>query len=53
MGKEERRRIGTLGREHVEENYNFNKLQDKWVEIIDNIVEDEKSYNGIRFKEVA
>jgi len=53
MGKEERRKLGTLGREHVEKNYNFNKLQEKWVEIIDKIIKKEESYNGIRFKEVA
>ena len=53
MGKEERRRIGTLGREHVEENYNFVQLQEKWVEIIDKIIEEKGNYNGIRFKEIA
>ena len=35
------------------ENYNFYKLQDKWVEIIDQVFEKNKNYNGIRFKEVA
>ena len=53
MGKEERRRIGTLGREHVEENYNFVQLQEKWVEIIDKVIEEKGNYNGIRFKEIA
>ena len=53
IGKEERRRLGTLGREHLEENYNFIKLQQKWVEVIDKIIEEKGSYNGIRFKEVA
>lgn len=53
MGAEERRHLGTLGREHVEENYNFHKLQQKWVEIIDKVIEERESYNGIRFKEVA
>ena len=53
MGKEERRRIGTLGREHVEENYNFIQLQEKWVEIIDKVIEEKGNYNGIRFKEIA
>jgi len=53
MGKEERQRLGNLGKKHVEENYNFNKLQSKWVEVIDKIIEDKGSYNGIRFKEVA
>ena len=53
MGKEERRRLGTLGREHVEENYNFVELQQKWVEVIDKVLENKKNYNGIRFKEIA
>jgi len=53
MGKEERKKIGMLGRKHVEKNYNFLKLQEKWVEIIDKIVEQKENYNGIRFKEVA
>ena len=53
MGKKERRHLGTLGREHVEENYNFVELQQKWVEVIENIMEQKGNYNGIRFKEVA
>lgn len=53
MGKEGRRHLGTLGREHVEENYNFVELQQKWVEVIDKVIEQKGNYNGIRFKEVA
>ena len=53
MGKEERKRIGLLGKDHVEENYNFNKLQEKWVETIDKVLEEKDNYNGIRFKEIA
>ena len=53
MGEKARKELGALGREHVEKNYNFVKLQDKWVEIIDNIINDKEKYNGIRFKEVA
>ena len=53
MGKAERRRVGTLGREHILENYNFVKLQNKWVEVIDEVMENKENYNGIRFKEVA
>ena len=53
MGKEGRRQLGTLGREHVLKNYNFVNLQNKWVEIIDKVIEERGSYNGIRFKEVA
>ena len=53
MGAEERKRLGTLGREHVKTNYNFTTLQSKWVEIIDEVLENRENYNGIRFKEVA
>jgi len=53
MGKAERRRVGSLGREHILENYNFVKLQNKWVEVIDKVMENKENYNGIRFKEVA
>ena len=53
MGKKERDRIGLLGRQHVMKNYNFHDLQQKWVEIIDKVIEEKGNYNGIRFKEVA
>jgi len=53
MGKEGRRQLGTLGREHVEQNYNFIELQQKWVEVIDKVIEKKDIYNGIRFKEIA
>ena len=53
MGAKERRKIGMLGHKHVEKNYNFQKLQQKWVEIIDEVLKEKHSYNGIRFKEVA
>jgi len=53
IGKVGRRQIGALGRKHVEENYNFEHLQTKWVELIDKIIEQKGTYSGIRFKEVA
>ena len=53
MGKAERRRVGTLGREHILKNYNFVELQNKWVETIDKVIENKENYSGIRFKEVA
>ena len=53
IGKEERKRLGILGRKHVEKNYNFVNLQQKWVEIIDKVIEERSDYNGIRFKEIA
>jgi len=53
MGKEGRKNLGMLGREHVMKNYNFYELQKKWVEVIDQVLENKENYNGIRFKEVA
>ena len=53
MGKEGRKQLGILGREHVMKNYNFHDMQKKWVEVIDKIILKEEKYNGIRFKEVA
>tara|TARA_Y100001938_G_scaffold106614_1_gene145548 strand:+ start:9972 stop:11231 length:1260 start_codon:yes stop_codon:yes gene_type:complete len=59
MSPDKRKKLGSDGRAHVLKNYNFEKLQQKWIEVIDKIVEEEgswetrKNYNGIRFKEVA
>ena len=59
MTSDKRKKLGLDGRQHVLKNYNFEKLQEKWVETIDQIVEEggswetRRDYNGIRFKEVA
>ena len=59
LTSEKRKALGMKGRQHVLDNYNFENLQKKWVEVIDQIVEENgswetrKNYNGIRFKEVA
>ena len=53
MGPEGRKQCGILGREHVLKNYNFINLQNKWIEVIDTIIENREEYNGIRFKEIA
>ena len=37
MSREERREIGTLGRAHVEKNYNFKTMCDNWVKHMDMI----------------
>ena len=55
----ERRKMGMMGRKHVETNYNFENFNSTWVEFIDKVVEEGGSweartnYNGIRFMEVA
>ena len=54
-----RRKMGMMGRKHVEENYNFQTFKKTWVNFMDKIVEEGGSwetrtnYNGIRFMEVA
>ena len=59
MGKEERKKIGLLGREYVLKNYNYESFSQKWVSLMDKIVKDQgswdkrKNYCGIRFMEVA
>jgi len=55
----ERRKMGMLGRKHVEDNYNFENFNSTWVEFIDQVVEEggswetRSNYKGIRFMEVA
>ena len=53
MGAKERNRLGILGREYTIENYNFVKMQEQWVSLIEKVLEDKDKYNGIRFKEIA
>ena len=59
MSQESRRLMGMKGRQHVISNYNFDKFQSQWVELMDSIVEkhgsweNRKQYDGIRFLEVA
>lgn len=59
LGKKGRKKMGLKGREHVLKNYNFNNFTNSWIQLVDSIVEEEgswstrKSYNGVRFKEVA
>lgn len=55
----ERRKMGMMGKKHVEDNYSFKGFNESWVNFIDKIVEEggswetRKNYNGIRFMEVA
>jgi spore maturation protein CgeB len=39
MTKDEREELGRKGSEHVNKNYNFEKLTQKWVTIMDQICE--------------
>lgn len=59
ISTEERRKMGFMGRKHVEENYNFENFKKTWIDFMDKIYEEEgswenrKNYSGIRFMEVA
>ncbi len=49
----DRRKMGALGRLHVEQNYTFNKFKTDWVKIMKKVYEEGNNYNNILFKEVA
>ena len=59
MPEQERKRIGKLGREHVEKNYNFDNFNKQWVELVDRVIEERGSYESRKkydrweFKEIA
>jgi len=59
MTAEARREMGQKGRQHVINNYGFDKFKKTWVEAMDKVHEkngswsNRKNYSGIRFKEVA
>jgi len=59
MSNESRREMGMKGHKHVEENYNFEDFKQKWVSLMDSVIEkngsweNRQNYNGIYFGEVA
>jgi glycosyltransferase involved in cell wall biosynthesis len=59
LGPEGRRELGAKGRQHVVENYNFEKFNTQWVDLMLKVYEEEGSWetrknaNRIIFKEVA
>ena len=59
MDKKSRRDMGTAGRKHVEKNYNFEKLQESWIELMDNVYQkcgswnDRKGYKNWELKEIT
>ena len=58
LPESEREALGELGMKHVQENYNYNDFCDKWVEVIDSVIEKNgswetrKNYSPILFEEV-
>jgi hypothetical protein len=46
MTKDQRRLLGVRGRQHVVKNYNFNKFNKSWVNLVDSIVESRGSWGS-------
>ena len=46
MPKQERQKLGVLGREHVQKNYNFEKFNKSWIELMDKIIEEKGSWDS-------
>ena len=59
MPLQERERLGKRGRKHVEDNYNFEDFNRRWVELVDKIIDERGShqeramYESWQFKEIA
>jgi len=45
MTKEQRKLLGIKGRQHVIENYNFDKFRKQWIDLIDSVVENHGSWS--------
>ncbi len=50
MSKEDRNKLGSLGRKHVETNYNFDNLHEKWVNLLEDTYETNGSWPNKNFK---
>jgi glycosyltransferase involved in cell wall biosynthesis len=46
MPRQERQKLGLLGREHVQKNYNFEKFNKSWIELMDKIIEEKGSWDS-------
>ena len=59
MSKEDREKMGSLGTQYVRENYNFDKFNKSWIDLIDSVVErygswdTRKGYKAWELKEVV
>ena len=58
MSEEGRTEMGLKGRKHVQDNYNFEDFNERWINLVDGVVEkygsweDRKNYSGIRLTEI-
>jgi glycosyltransferase involved in cell wall biosynthesis len=58
MSEEERDELSRMGRQHVEKNYNFNDFEERWVNLVDQLIEEHgswetrKNYKPYHFTEI-
>ena len=59
MPRDKRQELGKKGRTHIENNYNFDTFNKRWIEIVDQTIEkhrswsDRRGYQSWQFKEIA
>ena len=59
MPRDKRQELGKKGRAHIENNYNFDTFNKRWIEIVDQTIEkhrswsDRREYQSWQFKEIA
>ena len=59
MSRDKRQELGKKGRTHIENNYNFDTFNKRWIEIVDQTIEKHRSWSDCRgyqswqFKEIA
>ena len=46
MTNEEREELGKLGKQHVKTNYNFNDFEERWVSLVDQIIDEHGSWDN-------
>ena len=48
MTSEEREELGRMGKQHVKTNYNFNDFEERWVTLVDQIIDEHGSWDNRR-----
>jgi len=46
MTNEEREELGRMGKQHVQTNYNFNDFEERWVTLVDQIIDEHGSWDN-------
>ena len=46
MTNEEREELGRMGQQHVKSNYNFNDFEERWVTLVDQIIDEHGSWDN-------